>query len=109
MSIVGIDSKNPPKFRFKKFVKLSDDNCSCNDLTNFEYQVRAMTGNGNCVKVTIVTAAHIFPINTGKLNGEMFENSNITTTKPSFQLQKKFRKFREIKWSYLFLQRFDKF
>ena len=33
--------------QFKKFVKLTSHTCSCNDLTNFEYQVRAMTGNGN--------------------------------------------------------------
>ena len=41
-----------------------------------------MTGNGNYVKVTIVTAAQFFPVNPGKRNGEMFENSYITTTKP---------------------------
>ena len=33
--------------QFKKFVKLTSHTRSCNDLTNFEYQVRAMTGNGN--------------------------------------------------------------
>ena len=66
MSIVGIDSKNPPKLRFKKIVKLSGHTCYCKDLTNFEYQVRAMTGNGNYVKVTIVTAAQFFPVNPGK-------------------------------------------
>ena len=82
MSIVGLNSKNPPKLRFKKFVKLSGHTCSCNDLTHFEYQGRAMTGNGNYVKVTIVTAAQFFPVNLGKRNGEMFENSYITTTKP---------------------------
>ena len=30
-------------------MKLTDHTCSCNDLTNFEYQVRAMTGNGSYV------------------------------------------------------------
>ena len=38
--------KNPPKMRFKKFVKLTDHTQACNDLTNFEYVVHAMTGNG---------------------------------------------------------------
>ena len=51
---------------FENFVKLSGHTCSCNDLTNFEYQVLAMTGNGNYVKVTIVTAAQFFPVNLGK-------------------------------------------
>ena len=42
----GLSSKNPPKLRFKKIVKLSGHTCYCKDLTNFEYQVRAMTKNG---------------------------------------------------------------
>ena len=45
----SLNRKKPAKMQFKKFVKLTSHTCSCNDLTNFEYQVRAMTGNGNCV------------------------------------------------------------
>ena len=44
---VGLNSKNPPGLRFLKFVKVTGHTFSCNDLTNFKYQVRAMTGNGN--------------------------------------------------------------
>ena len=43
---VGLNSKNTPKNKIKKSVKLIDHSCSCNDLTNFEYQVHAMTRNG---------------------------------------------------------------
>ena len=43
---VGPNWKNPPKMRFKKFVKLTDHTCACYDLTNFEFEVHAMTGNG---------------------------------------------------------------
>ena len=32
--------------RFKKFVKLTDDTHACYNLTNFQYVVNAMTGNG---------------------------------------------------------------
>ena len=37
--------------RFRKFVKLTGNTCFCNDLTNFEYQVRAMTRNENYVNL----------------------------------------------------------
>ena len=37
---VGSNSKFPPKMRFKKFVKMTDHTCSCNDLTNFWYETR---------------------------------------------------------------------
>ena len=30
---------------YKKFVKMTDHNHACNDLTDFEYVVHAMTGN----------------------------------------------------------------
>ena len=33
----GLNSKNPPKTKFWKFVKLTGYTCSCNDLINFEY------------------------------------------------------------------------
>ena len=42
---VGPHGKNPPKIKLKKFVKLTDNNYACNDLTNFEAHVK--TGNGN--------------------------------------------------------------
>ena len=38
---VGPNFKNPPKMRFKTFVKLTDHTCACNDLTNFECEVKA--------------------------------------------------------------------
>jgi hypothetical protein len=31
----------------QKFVKLTDKTYACNSLTNFEYYVPSMTGNGN--------------------------------------------------------------
>ena len=37
---VGSNSKFPTKMRFKKFVKMTDHTCSCNDLTNFWYETR---------------------------------------------------------------------
>ena len=40
------NSKNPPKIKFEKFVKLTDLTCACNDLTNFECEAQA-TGNGS--------------------------------------------------------------
>jgi hypothetical protein len=30
--------QNPPKTRFKKFVRLMDHTYACNSLTNFEYK-----------------------------------------------------------------------
>ena len=39
--------KNPPKMRFKKFVKLTGHTCAGNDLTSFEYEDHAKTGNGS--------------------------------------------------------------
>ena len=42
---VGPNSKNPPKNKIKKYVKLTDHTCACSDLTNFECEVEA-TGNG---------------------------------------------------------------
>ena len=36
---VGANCKNLPKIALKKFVKLTRYTCSCNSLTNFEYQV----------------------------------------------------------------------
>ena len=44
---VGPIIKNPPKTRFKTFVKLTDHTCASNDLTNFKCKAQAMTGNGN--------------------------------------------------------------
>ena len=37
--------------RFLKIVKLTGYTYACNDLTNFEYQAQAMTGNGNCMNL----------------------------------------------------------
>ena len=44
---VGPIIKNPPKIRFKTFVKLTDHTCASNDLTNFKCKAQTMTGNGN--------------------------------------------------------------
>ena len=44
---VGPNVKNPPKMRLKKFVKLTDHTCAGNDLTIFEYEDHAKTGNGS--------------------------------------------------------------
>ena len=44
---VGPNCKSPPKMRFKKFVKLTDHTCACNDLTNFECEAQAI-GNRSC-------------------------------------------------------------
>ena len=45
----GPNIKNPPKTWLKKFVKLTDHTCACNDLTNFECEANAITGNGSYV------------------------------------------------------------
>ena len=42
----GMNSKNPPKMGYKKFVKLTGDNYDCINLTNFEYKARPMTEKG---------------------------------------------------------------
>ena len=44
---VGPNVKNPPKIRLKKFVKLTGHTCACNNLTSFEYEDHAKTGNGS--------------------------------------------------------------
>ena len=45
------NGKNTPKIRLEKFVKLTDHTCACNDLTNFESEVHAKTGNGRCLNM----------------------------------------------------------
>ena len=52
--------------KFKKFVKLTDHTYACNDLTNFEYVVHAMTGNG-CYLNLKKLACKIREINLGKI------------------------------------------
>jgi len=39
--------QNPAKKYTQKLVKLTDHTCACNNLTSFEYEDYAMTGNGN--------------------------------------------------------------
>ena len=48
---LGLFVKNPPKIRLRicEIVKLARHTCASNSLTNFEYQVNPMTGNGNHV------------------------------------------------------------
>ena len=46
----GTKLKNSAKNPVRKFVKLTDHTCVCNDLTNFEYGAHVMTGNGTYVK-----------------------------------------------------------
>jgi hypothetical protein len=43
----GSKNKKPAKFFIRKFVKLTGHNYAYNNLTNFEYVVHAITGNGN--------------------------------------------------------------
>ena len=45
---LGQNAKTRQKIRS---VKLTEHTCHCNDLTNFQYQVRSMTGNGNQVNL----------------------------------------------------------
>ena len=40
-------SQNPAKNWIEKFVNSTDCTCPCNDLTSFEYEVQAITGNGS--------------------------------------------------------------
>ena len=42
LSIVGPNSKNPPKMRLKKFVKLTSCNYTSNNATNFEYEAHSI-------------------------------------------------------------------
>jgi hypothetical protein len=58
---VGLNSKNLPKMRFKKFVKLTGYTYAFNSLTNFEHVAPAMTGNGN--QVNLQKLAMIFFLN----------------------------------------------
>ena len=46
---VGPNVKSPPEMILKKLVKLMDH--ACNDLTNLEYVVHAMNGNGSYVNL----------------------------------------------------------
>ena len=46
---VGSYYKKPAKKEIQKFVKLNDRVYACNDLTNFEGEAQAMTGNGSYV------------------------------------------------------------
>ena len=48
-------TKNPPKMRFIKFVKVNYHTSTSNSLTNFESEVHAMTGNGNQVTLLKIT------------------------------------------------------
>ena len=48
---VGSYYKKPAKNEIQKFVKLNDRVYACNDLTNFEGEAQAMTGNGNYVNM----------------------------------------------------------
>ena len=41
------NGKNPPKIKFKQFVKLINHTYACNSLTSFKYEVHAVTGNEN--------------------------------------------------------------
>ena len=52
---VGPNCKNPPKMRFKNFVKLTGYTHSCNSLTNFEYEAHILNGNGNYVNLLKLT------------------------------------------------------
>ena len=47
---VGQNRQNPPKTKFKKFVKSTNHTCACNRLTNFECEAQA-TGNGSYVNL----------------------------------------------------------
>jgi hypothetical protein len=44
---VGSYCKKPDKNEIQKFVQLTARNYACNDLTNFEGEAQAMTGNGS--------------------------------------------------------------
>ena len=46
---VGPNVKKLPKVRFKKTREIDGSKHACNDLTNFEYLVHAMNGNGSYV------------------------------------------------------------
>ena len=54
-SQMGQLEKKPPKTRFKKFVKMTHPTCPCNNLTNFEYEAHATTGNGSYVNLLVKT------------------------------------------------------
>ena len=44
---LGQIEKKPPKIVSKKFVKLTDHTCACNNLTSFESEVHAITETRN--------------------------------------------------------------
>ena len=47
----GTNVKKPPKINKKKLVKLTIHTHACKDLTNFQYVVLAMTGNGSYLRL----------------------------------------------------------
>ena len=49
----GLNSKNPPKMGFQKFVKSTGYTYDCTNLTNFECEAHLMTGNGNHVNLLL--------------------------------------------------------
>ena len=74
--------------KIKKSIKLTDDSCACNSLTNFQYEADAISGNGRIV-ATIVAPSQV-----------------VNSKKPP---KMRFQKSREVDWLYLCLQEFDKF
>jgi hypothetical protein len=46
-----VNSGQIAKITFEKFVKLTGHTYAYNSLTNFQYEVHAMTGNGNQVNL----------------------------------------------------------
>jgi hypothetical protein len=47
--------KNPPKMRYIQKIRENDGSHACNDLTDFEYVVHAMTGNGSYLNLHKLT------------------------------------------------------
>ena len=68
---VGSYYKKPAKKEIQKFVKLNDRVYASNDLTNFEFEEYAITGNGSKMKLQkLVSKKVVKPLCDKLISGE---------------------------------------
>ena len=70
----GLDRRNPPEMRFKKFVKLTGYTCTCTNLTNYEYEAHAITRNGCYVNMLKLACKNSWNHNKRKLFSAHFSH-----------------------------------
>ena len=84
---VELNTKDPLKIRFKKFAKLTGYTQACNSQTNFEYELHAMTRNGNESKSTENWFKKTCEITSSKLIFGRFQPFGTTVCRVSRLLQ----------------------